>query len=75
MTQTPGARVYYEDHADFNEAFDRDYETIRLGELELLPSRVLFHTDQEAYKVALSDFIAERDSTSEGDTNTQEEAE
>lgn len=37
LMQTPGARVYYEDHADFNEAFDRDNETIRLGNLELLP--------------------------------------
>lgn len=60
LMQTPGARVYYEDHADFNEAFDRDNELIRLGELELLPSRVLFHADQEAYKAALNDFIAER---------------
>jgi hypothetical protein len=66
LTQAPGARVYYEDNADFNEAFDRDYEVIRLGVLELLPSRVLFHTDREAYKTALIDFIAERDSTNEG---------
>lgn len=73
LTQTPGARVYYEDHTDFNEAFDRDYEVIRLGELELLPSRVLFHTDQEAYKAALNEFIVERDSTNEeGNTNAQE---
>lgn len=61
MSQTPGARVYYEDHADFNEAFDRDYEIIRFGPLGLLPSRVLFHTDHEAYKAALNEFIAERD--------------
>jgi Abortive infection C-terminus len=75
LTQTPGARVYYEDHADFNEAFDRDYEIIRLGALELLPSRVLFHTDQEAYKTALNEFIAERDGANGGDnTNTQEKA-
>lgn len=60
LTKTPGTRVYYEDHANFNEAFDLDNETIRLGELELLPSRVLFHTDREAYKAALNDFIAER---------------
>lgn len=60
LTQTPGVRIYYEDHADFNDAFDRDNATIRLGELELLPSRVLFHTDREAYKAALNDFIAEQ---------------
>lgn len=67
LTQTPGARVYYEDHADFNEAFDRDNEIIRLGDLELLPSRVLFHADREAYKAALNEFIAVRNGESEGD--------
>lgn len=67
LMQTPGARVYYEDHADFNEAFDRDNDTIRLGDLELLPSRVLFHADREAYKTALNDHIAERDGTDNGD--------
>lgn len=76
LTQAPGARVYYEDHADFNESFDRDYEAIRIGELELLPSRVLFHADGEAYKAALNDFIAERDGTNGGDNaNEQGEAE
>lgn len=60
LVQTPGARVYYEDHADFNAAFDRDNDLIRLGELELLPSRVLFHGDREAYKAALNEYIAEQ---------------
>ena len=65
LRHSPGARVYYEDHADFNEAFDSTNELIRLGELELLPSQVLFHVDLEAYKAALGDFITERDG--EGD--------
>jgi len=74
LTQTPGSRVYYEDHSDFNEAFDRDNPPIRLGELELLPSRVLFHADREGYKAALNEFIAERDGTGEGDRpETQED--
>ena len=60
LMQTPGVRVYYEDHADFNEAFDRDNEMIRLGDLELLPSRVLFHADREAYKAALNEYITEQ---------------
>lgn len=66
LVQAPGARVYYEDHADFNEAFDRDYEVVKFGELELLPSRVLFHADREAYKVALNEFIVERDGVNGG---------
>jgi hypothetical protein len=65
-TQTPGARVYYDDHIDFNEVLDRENETIRLGALEFLPSRVLFHTDREAYKAALNDFITERRGTGNG---------
>lgn len=66
LMQTPGTRVYYEDHADFNETFDRDNELLRLGDLELLPSRVLFHADLEAYKSALNDFIAERETEDHG---------
>jgi hypothetical protein len=66
LMQTPGARVYYEDHPTFNEAFDRDNETIRLGDLELLPSRVLFHADREAYKAALNDYLAEQSATCNG---------
>ncbi len=67
LTQTPGTRVYYEDHADFNESFDRDNEAILLGELELLASRVLFHTDGEAYKAALNEHLAEQSETDIGD--------
>ncbi|CAJ9640312.1 Uncharacterised protein [Burkholderia pseudomallei] len=75
LGQAPGARVYYEDHADFNEAFDRDYGVIRLGELELLPSRVLFHADREAYKTALNEFIVVRDGTNgSNDSNVNEES-
>lgn len=61
LSQTPGTRVYYEDHTDFNKAFDDDNDPIRLGELVLQPSRVLFHADREAYKAALNEFIADRD--------------
>jgi hypothetical protein len=68
LMQTPGARVYYEDHAEFNETFDRDNEIIRLGALELLPSRVLFHTDREAYKTALNDHLTARDGGDKGST-------
>src|SRR5258708_22395366 len=68
LMQTPGARVYYEDHADFNEAFDRDNEPVRLGDIELLPSRVLFHGDLEAYKAALNEHLAERSGTGNGGT-------
>ena len=67
LMQTPGARVYYEDHADFNEAFDLENKTIRLGNLEFLPSRVLFHVDREAYRAALYEHRAERVAPENGD--------
>ena len=68
--QTPGARVYYEDHVDFNEAFDLENETIRLGNLEFLPSQVLFHVDREAYRAALYEHLAERVGPEHGDDQT-----
>ena len=61
LMQNPGARIYYEDHADFNEAFDNDNETIRVSDLGLRPSEVLFKGDPGAYKAALNDYIAEQD--------------
>ena len=71
LSRTPGERVYYEDHKDFNETFDRDNELIRIGNVDpLLPSRVLFHTDREAYKAALGDFILQRDGGEEPDASS-----
>ena len=58
--QNPGARIYYEDHGNFNEAFDNDNETIRVSDLGLRPSEVLFRGDPEAYKAALSEHVAEQ---------------
>ena len=66
LMQSPGARVYYEDHVAFNEVFDRDNEPIRLGDVELLPSRVLFHGDREAYKAALNEYLAEQSGAGDG---------
>ena len=70
LARTPGERVYYEDHKDFNEAFDQDNDLVQIGDLRLLPSRVLFHTDQEAYKAALGDFVEQRDAGEEPDASS-----
>ena len=67
LTHTPGVRIYYEDHADFNEAFDLENEPFRLGNLELLPSHVLFHVDREAYRAALDEHLAEPDEPESAD--------
>lgn len=74
LMQAPGARVYYEDHKDFNEAFDRDNEVIRLGELELLPSRVLFDADREAYKAAVNEHLAENNGAADTSDSDKEVA-
>lgn len=58
--QAPGARVYYEDYVDFNDAFDRDHDSIQLGGVELLPSRVLYQCDSEAYKAVLIEYLADQ---------------
>lgn len=74
-SRAPGERVYYEDHADFNETFDRENDLVRIGQLELLPSRVLFHADREAYKAALNDYILERDGSDGADAASDPESE
>ena len=61
LIQDPGARIYYEDHAGFNETFDNDNEMIRISDLGLRPSEVLFRADPGAYKAALLDHIAEQE--------------
>lgn len=71
LMQSPGERVYYEDHVDFNEAFDRDNDVVRLNGLDLLPSRVLYHVEPTAYKVALSEFVAERDVAGNGQPESE----
>lgn len=75
LIKNPGARIYYEDYAAFNEAFDTENGTIRVSDLGLRPSEVLFKGDPEAYKAALNDHIAElggsdirRDSIAPNDT-------
>jgi hypothetical protein len=65
LSQAPGARVYYEDHAEFNQVFDADNDAITFGELRFSPSLVLYRADQEAYKAALNEFLSERNNASE----------
>ncbi len=68
LIRTPGERIYYEDHADFNDSFDRENEAVRVGGVELEPSYVLYRADEEAYKAALNEYLTEN-----GDTDADEE--
>ena len=68
-TQTPGARVYYEDYSEFNDAFDHDNDPIQLVGVDLLPSSVLFYGDHEAYKAVLNEYLAEQSRAQDGTAN------
>lgn len=71
LSESPGERVYYEDHREFNEAFDRENGISDLADLNLSPSLVLFFADQESYKGALIDFLAERNGATEVEKPTE----
>jgi hypothetical protein len=60
LVNAPGARIYYEDHKDFNDAFDADNEQIVVAQSSLSPSFVLYRADPLAYKAALLDFLAQQ---------------
>jgi hypothetical protein len=52
----------YADNKEFNEWFDENEEVVSLGGTSLLPSRVLFDGDTEAYKTSLSEYLGKNDS-------------
>lgn len=55
------ARLRYGDNADFNDCIDADFGPFEVLDVPIIASEALFHTDRNAYKTALVDFIAERD--------------
>jgi len=65
LTISPGVRVHYQDHRDFNEAFDEDNEAIVIAGSTLSPSLVLSCGDPLAYRAALLDFLARRNGEQE----------
>lgn len=51
-----GARLEYDDHAEFNQYVDEVHEAVKIFGLEYKPSEVLFRVDQEAYRDALANW-------------------
>jgi len=51
----------YEDNQEFNEWFDETEDAVSLGGVSLLPSRVLFDGDKEAYKTSLSEYLGKNE--------------
>jgi hypothetical protein len=57
----PVERMQYGDHEDFDDWIDGAYAPFEVLDVPLIASEALFRTDQNAYRSALIDFIAERD--------------
>jgi len=53
--------LLYEDNMEFNDLFDETEGEINLGGVSLIPSRVLFDGDIEAYKAKLADYSGKND--------------
>lgn len=51
----------YEDNQEFNDWFNETEETVSLVGVSLLPSRVLFDGDIEAYKTSLSEYLGKNE--------------
>ena len=56
LAEQPANRVYYDDHADFNQWLDEEFDVVAIGQETLAPSKVLFHTAINGYKLALTEF-------------------
>lgn len=53
--------LVYEDYKEFNEWFDETQDQVVIEGVSLLPSRVLFDGDVEAYKTNLVDYLGKSD--------------
>lgn len=58
-TPSPTARALYDDNPAFNDAVDEDHAMIRIFEVVLRPSEVLFEMEPESYRVYLAEFDPE----------------
>ncbi|HVT11376.1 MAG TPA: abortive infection family protein [Fimbriimonadaceae bacterium] len=58
LRQSPGVRVYYDDHPEFNAWIDDQYDPIAIGEESILASRALYHAATDSYRAALIDYLA-----------------
>lgn len=57
LAARPADRVYYDDHADFNQWLDEEFDVVTIGQETLAPSKVLFHTAINGYKLSLTEFL------------------
>lgn len=58
-SQTPGHRVYHEDHPEFNKVFDEANEAVTIAGITFEASKIYCALDNEAYRDALIEFQTE----------------
>jgi hypothetical protein len=52
-------RALYEDNARFNDSVDDTHGMIRIFDIELRASEVLFQMEPESYRIYLADFVGD----------------
>jgi hypothetical protein len=68
LAERPADRVYYEDHPDFNQWLDEQFDLVVIGQETLSPSKVLYYTAINSYKLSLTEFLnAPPESTDDGE--------
>lgn len=63
-TPPPSPRALYGDNPKFNDSVDEAHEMIRIFDLELRPSEVLFEMEPESYRIYLTEFKEQVDDDS-----------
>lgn len=58
-TLPPSPRALYDDNALFNDSVDESQGVIRIFDVELRPSEVLFEMEPESYRIYLAEFVDE----------------
>lgn len=71
-TPSPSPRALYIENGQFNDSVDELHGMIRIFDVELRPSEVLFHMEPESYRIYLADFAAETASSAAEASETSE---
>lgn len=69
----PSPRALYDDNPAFNDFVDETHGMIRIFEVELRPSEVLFQVERESYRIYLTEFDGDAECATAG-TDTSPEA-
>lgn len=56
-TLPPSPRALYDDNSRFNDSVDETHGVIRVFDIELRPSEVLFQMEPESYRIYLAEFV------------------